>query len=137
MSRNSDISGTPYRFGPFELDLPPGWTGTFEDGVHTIASDAHDTALQFSGFEREADVAMSDLYGMVPEGAADLSRFTLPTGLDGFGWVDLKDDARRMVICSGTVVLALTELTGEELSESDDDIIETIIGTLRLKKGAA
>ncbi|MEM7211212.1 MAG: hypothetical protein AAF479_04840 [Pseudomonadota bacterium] len=137
MSRKPGTQARPYRFGPFELDLPDGWTGAFEDGVHTIASDAHDTALQFSGFERATKIEMSDLYAMVPPGMQDLSRFTLPSGLDGFAWVDPNDQTRRMVIRHETVVLAITEVAGDEPDDSDGEMIEEIIGTLAATKGAS
>ena len=137
MSRNPDDQVEPYRFGPFKLHLPQGWTGEFEDGVHTIASDNHDTALQLSGFEHDGDVAMSDLYAMVPTGMEDLSRFTLPSGLDGFSWVDPQDQTRRMVIRHGTVVLAITEVAGDEPTDEYSEMIEGIIGTLSTGEGAS
>lgn len=121
-----------YTFGPFCLSLLPGWTGAFEDGVHTIASDAHDAAIQISGFEREAPVTISDLYGMVPEGADKLRRFTLSSsGLDGFSWYDAELEIDMQVMCAGTSVLALSIIgSGEE----DKDVVAEILGSLALNE---
>lgn len=126
-----------YDFGPFSITLPDGWQAELEDGVHTIAAQDHDKALQISGFERDAPVEMSDLYGMVPEGMSDLSRFTLPSGLDGFAWLDPEDDARRMVVRSGKFVLALSEVPGEQPDDDATEQMEDIISTLALKEQPA
>ena len=121
-----------YTFGPFRLSLPPGWAGAFEDGVHTIASDAHDAAIQISGFERDAPVTTSDLYGMVPEGADKLGRFTLSSsGLDGFSWYDAELEIHMQVIRAGTSVLAISIIgSGDE----DKDVVAEILGSLALNE---
>lgn len=135
MSGGRDPKAEHYAFGPFHLDLPPGWNGAFEDGVHTLSSEQHELAIQISGFERDTSVEMSDLYAMVPPGMEDLSRFTLPSGLDGFGWVDPEDQTRRMVVRSGAVILAITEVPGDTVGEDDSEIAEEVIATLRISKG--
>lgn len=129
--------GVEYRLGPFRLALPPGWSGSFEDGVHTLENDATYTAIQIGGFEREAPVEMSDLYGMVPEGAEGLSRFTLPSGLDGFGWTEIETGDLRQVIRSGSVVLAVSVLYGDADPDMDAETVEAVLGSFAWAKGDA
>lgn len=129
MSGKPEPAGTDYAFGPFRLALPPGWIGNFEDGVHTISSDAHDTVIQISGFERELPVAISDLYGMVPEGADGLGRFTLPSGLDGFSWHDAEREIDMQLIRAGTAVLAISIIGSDG---HDEDAAGEILGSLAL-----
>ena len=131
MSGKPEPAGTDYAFGPFRLSLPPGWAGNFEDGVHTISSDAQGAAIQISGFERDMPVALSDLYGMVPEGADGPGRFTLPSGLDGFSWRDSEQEIGMRVIRAGTAVLAISIIGS---GEQDEDITGEILGSLTLVK---
>ena len=130
MNTAHDQERVEYTFGPFCLHLMPGWSGSFEDGVHTFESDEAETAIQISGFERDASVEMSDLYGLVPEGAEETIRFSLPSGLDGFGWIDPKNGDGQRVLRSGAIVLAIRVLYANDASEIDREVVDTMIGSL-------
>ena len=130
MSERAEQERIEYTFGPFCLHLMPGWSGSFEEGVHTLETEDSETAIQISGFERDAPVEMSDLYGLVPEGAQDLTRFSLTSGLDGFGWSDPDGDSGHRLMRSASVVLAIRVLYGEDASEIDHEAVETMIASL-------
>ena len=127
MSGKHDTGRTDYAFGPFRISLPPGWTGAFEDGVHTISTDAHDTAIQISGFERETPVTISNLYGMVPDDAEGRARFTLPSGLDGFSWQDTERETEMQVIRAGTTMLAISVIGKDEDAEAVSEILGSLV----------
>ena len=101
--------------------------------MHTISSDDHEAAIQISGFERDTAMAMSDLYGMVPEGADGLSRFTLPSGLDGFSWHDPDSDVDMQIVRAGAAVLAISIIGA---GESGTDLIDEMLGSLALSEEA-
>lgn len=134
MSCSGSPQVTDYSFGPFRLSLSPGWTGNFEDGVHTISSDSYEAAVQISGFERDAPTAMSDLYGMVPEGADDVGRFTLAAGLDGFSWHEAERDVDMRIVRAGSAVLAISIIGSDE---GCADIVDEMLGSLALSKEAS
>lgn len=130
MSNTPDPERVEYAFGPFYLHLMPGWSGSFEDGVHTLESQDIETAIQISGFERDQPVEMSDLYGLVPEGAQGVSRFSLLSGLDGFGWTDPESGDEHRVIRSDSVILAVRILYADDPSDLDRQAVDDMIGAL-------
>ena len=130
MSTDSEKERVEYAFGPFCLHLMPGWSGSFEDGVHTLESADTNTAIQISGFERDQPVETSELYALVPEGAADLTRFSLSSGLDGFGWTDADGGDGHRVIRSDSVVLVVQVLYGDDASDLDREAVDAMIGSL-------
>ena len=130
MNERDDQERVEYTFGPFCLHLMPGWSGSFEDGVHTLESEDTETAIQISGFERDQPVETTDLYGLVPEGSEGLTRFSMASGLDGFGWTDPESGDGHRVIRSGSIVLAIRVLFAEDASDVDGDAVDTMIGSL-------
>jgi len=81
------LAGTRYRFGPYALSLPEGWTGERIDGIHQLLPDAAaglDCALHISGFARDRAIAPDDLQAFAAEmGAGPGMAVTLASGLDG------------------------------------------------------
>ena len=130
MNERDDQERVEYTFGPFCLHLMPGWSGSFEDGVHTLESEDTETAIQISGFERAQPVEISELYELVPKGAQDLTRFSLTSGLDGFGWTDADSSDGHRVIRSGSIVLAVRVLFAADISDLDREAIDVMIGSL-------
>jgi hypothetical protein len=130
VNKSPEQERVEYVFGPFCLHLMPGWSGSFEDGVHTLESEDTETAIQISGFERDAPVEMADLYGLVPEASDGLTRFSLASGLDGFGWTEAEDGSGHRVFRSASVVLAIRVLYAKDASDIDQEAVEAMIGSL-------
>lgn len=77
------LAGQPYRFGPFQMTLPDGWSVEVVDGIHEMLPDQGDFALHISGYQKDDPVSAEDLAQMAAShGASDPANAPLPSGLD-------------------------------------------------------
>ena len=134
------LAGQTYRFGPYQLTLPDGWSGQAVEGTHEVAPDDADYAILLSGFQRDTPLSPSDLSDFAADrGAQQAQPVTLPSGLAGlvFDTEGTSDDPteagamRVWLIADGSTMIVAT-LTCEPADLAAASLpAQMVIGSIR------
>lgn len=129
------VAGTPYGFGPFELTLPDGWSGTFDEGVHDLLPPDEDFVIQISGYEKSDPFEPADLQEMAAEQSpgAVTSSIELASGLSGmqFDRCDGGYTMRFWLVCHGTALAAVTLTCPDDGLATAALPAQMVVGTIR------